>query len=119
MAGMQEIEAAVGEDELAAVAFVAGKPQNRLLQCEDGIQKGLRASAAGTNREAGSCSLSRRCAAARSTRRAGSGSVSDYATSMIGLCQEGKSSPDALGRSAGVNSFLVLRRVCWPLGRGS
>src|SRR5258708_37663269 len=33
------------------------------------------------------------------------GSVSDYATSMIGLCQEGKSSPDALGRSAGVNSF--------------
>src|SRR5467141_3510977 len=26
-------------------------------------------------------------------------------TSMIGLCQEGKSSPDALGRSAGVNSF--------------
>jgi hypothetical protein len=27
------------------------------------------------------------------------------ATSMIGLCQEGKSSPDALGRSAGVNSF--------------
>ena len=24
---------------------------------------------------------------------------------MIGLCQEGKSSPDALGRSAGVNSF--------------
>jgi hypothetical protein len=26
-------------------------------------------------------------------------------TSMIGLCQEGKSSPDAVGRSAGVNSF--------------
>src|SRR6266481_2043237 len=26
-------------------------------------------------------------------------------TSMIGLCQEGKSSPDALRRSAGVNSF--------------
>ncbi len=24
---------------------------------------------------------------------------------MIGLCQEGKSSPDALWRSAGVNSF--------------
>src|ERR1700723_2838601 len=24
---------------------------------------------------------------------------------MIGLCEEGKSSPDALGRSAGVNSF--------------
>jgi hypothetical protein len=27
------------------------------------------------------------------------------ATSMIGLCQEGKSSPDALRRSAGVNLF--------------
>src|SRR5712664_3400212 len=26
-------------------------------------------------------------------------------TSMIGLCQEGKSSPDALGRIAGINSF--------------
>jgi hypothetical protein len=26
-------------------------------------------------------------------------------TSMIGLFQEGKSSPDALGRSAGTNSF--------------
>src|SRR6266581_2873777 len=83
---------------------------------------------------------------------------------MIGLCQEDKSSPDALRRSAGVNpfwffaacvglsavvpvsvepdfhdrslsrgeklsrraaegrgckSFLVLRRVCWPLSRGS
>jgi len=45
--------------------------------------------------------------------------LSDYATSMIGLCQEGKSSPDALRRSAGVNLFLILRRVCWPLGRGS
>src|SRR5450755_4998107 len=31
--------------------------------------------------------------------------LSGYATSMIGLCQEGKSSPDALRRSAGVNSF--------------
>src|SRR5258707_2608971 len=38
---------------------------------------------------------------------------------MIGLCQEGKSSPDALWRSAGVSSFLVLRCVCWPLSRGS
>src|SRR5579863_8370533 len=28
--------------------------------------------------------------------------LSDNATSMIGLCQEGKSSPDALRRSAGV-----------------
>ncbi len=27
-------------------------------------------------------------------------------TSMIGLCQEAKSPPEALGRSAGVNSFL-------------
>jgi hypothetical protein len=35
----------------------------------------------------------------------GSGSVSDNPTSMIGLCQEGKSSPDALRRSASVNSF--------------
>src|SRR6266481_6776278 len=32
-------------------------------------------------------------------------SVSGNPTSMIGLCQEGKSSPGALGRSAGVNSF--------------
>jgi hypothetical protein len=38
---------------------------------------------------------------------------------MIGLCQEGKSSPDALGRSAGCKSFLILRRVCWLLSRGS
>jgi hypothetical protein len=30
---------------------------------------------------------------------------SGNATSMIGLCQEGKSSPDVLRRSAGVNSF--------------
>ena len=33
-------------------------------------------------------------------------------TSLIGLCQEGKSSPDALGRSAGVNiSGSSARRV--------
>src|SRR6266404_2376732 len=31
--------------------------------------------------------------------------MSGNPTSMIGLCQEGKSSPDALRRSAGVNSF--------------
>ena len=31
--------------------------------------------------------------------------MSGYATSMIGLCQEGKSSPDALRRSAGVIPF--------------
>ena len=36
------------------------------------------------------------------------GLVSDYPTSMIGLCQEGKSSPDALGRSAGTKSFGSL-----------
>ena len=35
MAGMEEIEAAVGEDEALAVAFLAGKPHNRLLQSED------------------------------------------------------------------------------------
>jgi hypothetical protein len=44
---------------------------------------------------------------------------SGNATSMIGLCQEGKSSPGALRRSAGVDSFLIPRRACWPLGRGS
>jgi hypothetical protein len=38
--------------------------------------------------------------------------MSGNATSMIGLCQEGKSSPDALRRSAGVNLFWFLRRVC-------
>src|SRR5216684_6297687 len=32
-------------------------------------------------------------------------SMSGYPTSMIGPCQEGKGSPDALRRSAGVNSF--------------
>ena len=39
VAGMQQVEAAVGEHDAATVAFVAAKPQNRLLQCEDGIQK--------------------------------------------------------------------------------
>jgi hypothetical protein len=34
--------------------------------------------------------------------------MSGNATSMIGLCQESKDSPDALRRSAGVNSFLRL-----------
>ncbi len=33
------------------------------------------------------------------------GQMPGNATSMIGLCQEGKSSPDALRRSAGTNSF--------------
>ena len=36
---------------------------------------------------------------------------SDFPTSMIGLCQEAKSSPDALRRSAGVNSFSAQRVV--------
>jgi hypothetical protein len=40
-------------------------------------------------------------------------------TSMIGLCQEGKSSPGALRRIAGTKLFLILRRVYWPLSRGS
>jgi hypothetical protein len=35
----------------------------------------------------------------------GEGNFTGNATSMIGLCQEGKSSPDALRRSAGVNPF--------------
>ena len=39
VAGMQQVEAAVGEHDAAAIAFRAAKPQNRLLQCEDGIQK--------------------------------------------------------------------------------
>ena len=43
--------------------------------------------------------------------------LSGYPTSMIGLCQEGKSSPGALWRSACTNLFLILRRACWPLGR--
>ena len=38
-------------------------------------------------------------------KRPASLEMSGNATSMIGLCQEGKSSPDALGRSAGVNSL--------------
>src|SRR5712692_7884605 len=39
VAGMQQVEAAVGEDEAAAVAFCGSKPQNRLLKCEDRIQR--------------------------------------------------------------------------------
>jgi hypothetical protein len=39
VAGMQQVEAAVGEHHAAPIAFVAAKPQNRLLQCEDGIQR--------------------------------------------------------------------------------
>jgi hypothetical protein len=36
---MQQIEAAIGKNHAAAIAFRAAKPQNRLLQCEDGIQR--------------------------------------------------------------------------------
>jgi hypothetical protein len=35
VARVKEIEAAIGEDNLAAVAFLRGKPQNRLFQSED------------------------------------------------------------------------------------
>ena len=38
--------------------------------------------------------------------------LSGNATSMIGLCQEGKSSPDALRRSAGVIRLDSSPRVC-------
>jgi len=31
---------------------------------------------------------------------------------MIGLCQEGKSSPDALGEERGVNSFFSALSAC-------
>jgi hypothetical protein len=37
--------------------------------------------------------------------KSGRFSMSGNPTSMIGLCQEGKRSPDALWRSAGVNPF--------------
>ena len=37
--------------------------------------------------------------------------ISDFATSMIGPCQEAKSPPDALGRSAGVILCLSQRVV--------
>ena len=39
MTGMQQVEASIGEYHAAPIAFVAAKPQNRLLQCEDGIQR--------------------------------------------------------------------------------
>jgi len=39
MAGVEQIEAAVGEDDAAAIAFPVAKPQNRLLECVDGIQR--------------------------------------------------------------------------------
>ncbi len=36
---VKNIEAAVGKDDESAVAFLAAKLQNRLLKCEDGIQR--------------------------------------------------------------------------------
>jgi hypothetical protein len=35
MAGMQQVKAAVRENDAAPVAFLAAKPQNRFLQRED------------------------------------------------------------------------------------
>jgi hypothetical protein len=35
MAGMEKVKTAIGEDDAAAVAFVAAKPQNRFLKCQD------------------------------------------------------------------------------------
>jgi hypothetical protein len=35
MARVEQVEAAVGEDDAAAVAFLAAKPQNRFLNCQD------------------------------------------------------------------------------------
>jgi len=32
---MKQVKAAVGEDHAAAVAFLAAKPQNRFLKCQD------------------------------------------------------------------------------------
>lgn len=36
VARVKQVEAAVGENDALAVAFLAAKPHNRLLQCEDG-----------------------------------------------------------------------------------
>src|SRR6266403_1683887 len=56
----------------------------------------------------------------RFARHPGALAITSYKrTSMIGLCQEGKSSPDALRRSACTKLFVIPRRVCWPLSRGS
>lgn len=35
MAGMKKVKAPVGENDVAAVAFLACKPQNRFLKCQD------------------------------------------------------------------------------------
>jgi hypothetical protein len=55
----------------------------------------------------------------RSRQRATLLGVDADMTSMTGLCQRGKRSPDALPEERGCKFFLILRRVCWSLGRGS
>src|SRR5262245_12887982 len=40
-------------------------------------------------------------------------------TSMIGLCQEAKSSPDALREERGCKFFSAFSASWWPLGDGS
>jgi hypothetical protein len=35
MAGMEKVKTAICEDDAAAVAFLATKPQNRFLKCQD------------------------------------------------------------------------------------
>lgn len=42
-----------------------------------------------------------------------------HPTSMIGLCQESKTSPDALGRSAGANSLAFFFTPVGLSARGS
>src|SRR5215813_5340146 len=37
---------------------------------------------------------------------------------MIGLCQEAKSSPDALREERGCKFFSAFSASCWPLGDG-
>ena len=44
--------------------------------------------------------------------------MDDNPTSMIGLCQEGKSSPDALREERGCEFFSAFSASCWPLGGG-
>jgi hypothetical protein len=39
MSEMQQIKASIGEHHATAIAFPAAKPQNRLLQGKDGIQR--------------------------------------------------------------------------------
>src|SRR5215471_18137099 len=41
-----------------------------------------------------------------------------HRTSMIGLCQEAKSSPDALREERWCKFFSAFSASCWPLGDG-